>query len=495
MEAKTTNMHARERAERRREASSLGKKTLSVFMAIVLAVGLMPLPAFGDNGQVTGVSFNGHTASLTAGVIAPQDNSAQNQAGDSPEGSAESDAPAGETPAASGDVLNGASVGSVMDVVEVVEDAVVAVPDDVAAMDFSTQRIIVSLAAGDIEARDRDNVVSEGDGMYLLQYKNVESTQKAYVRYTSCADLDFVAPDIIVKAADDTIHSTDVNATDPVDSLIANLQTGTSSGDGNANEGAIKVALVDSGAPANSGNVYRYDKTFGTKTYDDAGHGTIMLNTMVKENPGVQVFSIKALDSSASGTAATVSKGIRMAADEGADIINLSFAGDSQVEGNAAINEAVRYAVDEKHATVIAAAGNDGADASLYTPANERVAFTVGSAADDGKRQPKSNYGDVVDAYVKASSTSRAAARTSGWLSLNYQDGWQDKLKESDLYGPYAATEVSPSATVTGQDNVCIIVLHGGSDLTATYEVPVGTQFTFPDKSGAETQSNTTGGT
>ena len=92
---------------------------------------------------------------------------------------------------------------------------------------------------------------------------------------TRCTNFSYIIAEFVavvstlaVKAADDTIHSTDVNATDPVDSPIANLQTGISSGDGNENDGAIKVALVDSGAPANSGNVYRYGVILGTVKED-----------------------------------------------------------------------------------------------------------------------------------------------------------------------------------------------------------------------------------
>ena len=82
-----------------------------------------------------------------------------------------------------------------------------------------------------------------------------------------------------------------------------------------------------------------------------------------------------------------------------ADVLNLSLGGrgDSEI-----MNEAIDAAVADG-AIVVVAAGNDGADASEYTPANSPSAITVAAVGNIGgmrvrpKRTSYSNFGDVVD--------------------------------------------------------------------------------------------------
>ena len=52
------------RVQRKDKRRRFGRKALASFMAVVLAIGLCPLPAFGDDGQIEGVTFNGATATI-----------------------------------------------------------------------------------------------------------------------------------------------------------------------------------------------------------------------------------------------------------------------------------------------------------------------------------------------------------------------------------------------------------------------------------------------
>lgn len=82
-----------------------------------------------------------------------------------------------------------------------------------------------------------------------------------------------------------------------------------------------------------------------------------------------------------------------------ADVLNLSLGGRGTSD---IMNEAIDAAVAEG-AIVVVAAGNDGADAAEYTPANAPSAITVAAVGNIGggrtrpKRTSYSNYGDVVD--------------------------------------------------------------------------------------------------
>ena len=97
---------------------------------------------------------------------------------------------------------------------------------------------------------------------------------------------------------------------------------------------------------------------------------------------------MKVLGAGGSGSYSDIAEGIRYAADQGADIINLSLGGaaDSQL-----LRDAVTYAAG-KGALVLAAAGNDGSSALHYPAAIPAVLAVGGSTAGDA-RYPWSNYG------------------------------------------------------------------------------------------------------
>ncbi|WP_181778179.1 S8 family serine peptidase [Rossellomorea aquimaris] len=109
----------------------------------------------------------------------------------------------------------------------------------------------------------------------------------------------------------------------------------------------------------------------------------------------------------------TVIKGIRYAADNGADVINLSLGSYSNMQ---ALEDAIDYAV-EKGALVVGAAGNDDEHAVLY-PATYPNVLAVGSV--DSTTLTKStfsNYGETVD--VSAPGTNIFSTWMGGYESLD----------------------------------------------------------------------------
>jgi putative cell wall-binding protein len=109
----------------------------------------------------------------------------------------------------------------------------------------------------------------------------------------------------------------------------------------------------------------------------------------------------------------TVIQGIRYAADNGADIINLSLGSYSNMQ---ALEDAIDYAVD-KGALVVGAAGNDNEHAVLY-PATYSDVLAVGSV--DSTTLTKStfsNYGETVD--VSAPGTNIFSTWMDGYETLD----------------------------------------------------------------------------
>jgi len=117
-------------------------------------------------------------------------------------------------------------------------------------------------------------------------------------------------------------------------------------------------------------------------TLDINGHGTHVSGAIAGENNNygvtgiaynAKIMPVKVLNDSGSGSYNSISKGIRYAVDNGANVINLSLGGASS---NRTLEAAIDYA-SSKGAIVVMAAGNDG-DSSPDYPA--RYAYKSGIA-------------------------------------------------------------------------------------------------------------------
>ncbi len=201
---------------------------------------------------------------------------------------------------------------------------------------------------------------------------------------------------------------------------------------------------------------------------DEHGHGTHVagIAAAVTGNgvgiagvaPGALLLPVRVLDRDASGTTETIAQGIRIAADAGAEVINLSL-GYESVQGAGAgaagalapVNAAIDYAWS-LGAVIVASAGNDSVPLCAQPAAHRRV-LCVGALDRNGLRSWYSNSdaamttafvvapggdslsdvglcdGDVLSTWLDAGScdgagyealggTSQAAAHVSGVAAL-----------------------------------------------------------------------------
>lgn len=280
---------------------------------------------------------------------------------------------------------------------------------DLAEIDFSSKRLLVATDANVI--LDPEHILSSYNGVYLLQYETETQTKYAYAYYYSRSE--FVDVDTVISVAD---GDGSANAAAPMaaeENPIAELQEAVAE---NPVKAVGAVAVIDTGVNGVA-NVTESVSMIGDNTTDENGHGTKMAHLIAEQNPNVSILSIKALGADGTGDVSAVYAAIQYAIDKQVSVINLSMSALGTAE-NAALTSIVNDAVAAGIA-VVGAAGNNGHDVRFYVPGNIESAYIIGAADEDGVRIASSNYGTTVDYNVVAESTSEAAAKFSGYYTLN----------------------------------------------------------------------------
>jgi subtilisin family serine protease len=177
---------------------------------------------------------------------------------------------------------------------------------------------------------------------------------------------------------------------------------------------ATVVAVVDSGVqsdhPALIGRVAPgYDFVHGdTNTNDDNGHGTAVAGIIASVCPRCRILPVKVLDEHRVGDWQTIASGIVWAADNGAQVINLSVGGAHPAD---VLGAAVAYALS-KGVIVVAAAGNDGTQEDFF-PASYPGVISVAAVDENGARSPFSNFGGGI-------TVAAPGCATAAWLESGY---------------------------------------------------------------------------
>jgi serine protease len=135
---------------------------------------------------------------------------------------------------------------------------------------------------------------------------------------------------------------------------------------------------------------------------DDNGHGTHVAGTIAQSTNNsygvagiayeASLMPLKVLSEYGGGTVADIAEAIRFAADNGADVINMSLGGGGESQ---LMKDAIDYA-HNKGVVIVAAAGNESANGVSY-PARYPHVIGVSALGPDNEKAPYSNYGAGVD--------------------------------------------------------------------------------------------------
>ena len=166
----------------------------------------------------------------------------------------------------------------------------------------------------------------------------------------------------------------------------------------------IAAILTQSTSGILEGNV---PKTFG--------HGTMTAGIVHLIAPGAKIMPLKAFSADGSSNLFNILRAIYYAADNGANVISMSFEIPASSPG---LQNAIQYALS-KNVTIIAASGNDGAQVLVYPAAYNQV-VGVGSTSNTDTKSTFTNFG---------TNSVFAAAPGEGVITTypgnnNYAAGW-----------------------------------------------------------------------
>src|SRR5262245_18512702 len=190
---------------------------------------------------------------------------------------------------------------------------------------------------------------------------------------------------------------------------------------------SVKVAVLDTGVslthPDLQGKVVATKNFSSSSTVDDVnGHGSHVAGIAAAATNngigvagvgyGVDIMDVKVLGDSGSGLYSDMISGITWAADNGANVINLSLGG---TMASSALESAVNYAWS-KGAVVVAAAGNNASSTPFY-PAYYTNVLAVAATTDLDKLASFSDYGDWVDVAAPGISIYSTVPSGYGYMS------------------------------------------------------------------------------
>lgn len=219
----------------------------------------------------------------------------------------------------------------------------------------------------------------------------------------------------------------------------------------------IKVGVVDTGIDPNhpdfAGRIAQSKDFTGEGDLDNNGHGTHVAGIIGGSGaasatkyrgvaPECSFYIAKVLRGNGSGRMSDVMAGVEWAAQQGAQVINLSLGSDGACDGSDALSVLCDAAVAQG-AVVCVAAGNAGPDPSTVgSPGCAKTVITVGATTKSDQVANFSSRGPTSDGRIKPDvcfpGASIVACRASGTTMGTPIDAWYTNASGTSMATPHA---------------------------------------------------------
>jgi thermitase len=292
--------------------------------------------------------------------------------------------------------------------------------------------------AGEIHRKNKCEILEKNNRLGFHLVYTTKNVKKLINIYNKLDEVEYVEPNYIFKASyipNDSFY--------PFQYGPQKVQA-PSAWDVTRSNSSIRITIIDTGVQLNHPELtskllpgYNFVDE-NTNPSDGNGHGTHVagIAAAVTNNvsgiagmaPLASILPLRALDNTGNGTLNNIANAIIYAADQGAQVINLSLGGS---QGFLTLENAINYAWD-KGSVTLAAAGNEGTNTLTY-PAYYENAIAVASTDSNDQKSSFSNYGTwvevaalgsnilstyIVSNYAYLSGTSMACPHVAGLAAL-----------------------------------------------------------------------------
>ena len=328
-----------------------------------------------------------------------------------------------------------------------------------------TNRIIVKTNSNvSIDSYGAVAAVEGFNNWHIFQYETATEAGEALSYYRDLSYVEYAEADKIFTLSDPSLSSEKtfdvVPSLDEWGPMLIESETLIDRYSGSENLPQVEVAILDSGLDEEH-PYFDYDNrvidtNFNGVDYsskssdDDNGHGTHVAGIIYNNtSENVKICPYKVLDGDGSGSLFGIINAITLAADNGAEVINMSLGGDINLITYMFFSDAVSYACD-KGVTVVVAAGNDGEDASNIVPASVNDVITVAAVDEDGTPSSFSNYGSFVDVAAPGRNINSAIPFDNNLdpVEQSYDGYYYAPLKGTSMATPFVSAASAMLKTI-----------------------------------------------
>ena len=416
------------------------------------------------------------------------------------------------------------------------------VADEVAVLQNTTEATVEELLADDAAAADVV-IVKTVDGEIFTG----EVTPQERAELNASEEVLIVEEDSLVTIADYNCNTESVWATNcqywGLDRINQNALPldGYYPRDGNGS--GVVVYVIDTGIDYTHSELTNARSTGfdavdnDTDPMDCNAHGTHVAGIIGSDRwgvaPEVTLVGVRVLNCGGTGTVSGLIEGLQWVTDNHAGsfpgqkaVVNMSVSANLSVSLNTTVDLAVAAGI-----TVVAAAGNNGTNASAYSPASAASAITVGASDWNDAAASFSNFGAGVDVYAPGvqitsallgdgqgalNGTSMASPHVAGAIATYLSDNPASTPTDVDTWIKANAVEtITGSAYTTKllQSNVAsrpatvadapsgVSAVAADSEVTVTWTAPVSdggspiTSYTVTAVSAGQTLTTSDGST